>query len=181
MQSLISVRMDDALKNNFDYICNELGMSMSTAITIFARKVCREKRIPFEVSINNKFQGESPMTNNIKYQVCLQPELSTKEDDTVSASFDNFESAMNFLRVEYHKMNEWLMFHSDEDYAKSRAEFSIKIESNQNMHSRLIVFDYEGLGYICDDRRTVIPYSDECEDSVFLDIVQTFMLGLLEQ
>ena len=31
-------------------ICNELGMNMSTAVTIFAKKVVRECGIPFEVS-----------------------------------------------------------------------------------------------------------------------------------
>lgn len=32
--------------------CKELGITMSTAFNIFARKMCREKRIPFEVSID---------------------------------------------------------------------------------------------------------------------------------
>ena len=38
----------------------ELGMSMTTAFTIFAKKVCREKRIPFDVSID-PFYSESNM------------------------------------------------------------------------------------------------------------------------
>ena len=33
-------------------ICQELGMNMTTAFTIFAKKMSREKRIPFEVSID---------------------------------------------------------------------------------------------------------------------------------
>lgn len=32
--------------------CKELGITMSTAFNILARKMCREKRIPFEVSID---------------------------------------------------------------------------------------------------------------------------------
>ena len=32
--------------------CSELGMSMTTAFTIFAKKVSREKRIPFDVSVD---------------------------------------------------------------------------------------------------------------------------------
>ena len=31
--------------------CKELGLSMSTAFTIFAKKMRRERRITFEVSI----------------------------------------------------------------------------------------------------------------------------------
>ena len=51
-QTLINVRMDEELKREFDRVCNELGMNMTTAIMIFARKVTRERRIPFDVSID---------------------------------------------------------------------------------------------------------------------------------
>ena len=40
----------------------ELGFSMSAAFSIFARKVSREKRIPFDVSVD-PFYSES----NIRY------------------------------------------------------------------------------------------------------------------
>ena len=51
-QSFVSIRMDDQLKREFDAVCSELGMSMTTAFTIFAKKMSREKRIPFEVSVD---------------------------------------------------------------------------------------------------------------------------------
>ena len=51
-QTTVSIRMDDALKKDFDNICNELGMTMSTAIIMLAKKMAREKRLPFEVSID---------------------------------------------------------------------------------------------------------------------------------
>lgn len=46
----ITIRLDDNLKNNFAKTCDDMGMDMTTAFTIFAKKVSREKRIPFEVS-----------------------------------------------------------------------------------------------------------------------------------
>ena len=51
-QSTFSVRMDESLKQQFDMLCSEFGMSMSTAITVFAKAVVREKRIPFEIAAN---------------------------------------------------------------------------------------------------------------------------------
>lgn len=51
-QVLVNVRMDKEVKKEMEEICKELGINMSTAINIFARKVSREKRIPFEVSID---------------------------------------------------------------------------------------------------------------------------------
>ena len=54
-QSVLSVRMDEQLKQEFDAICEELGMSMSTAVTMLAKKMSREKRLPFEVSVDPFF------------------------------------------------------------------------------------------------------------------------------
>lgn len=51
-QGIVSVRMDENLKQDFDSICQELGLSMSTAVTMLAKKMTREKRLPFEVSID---------------------------------------------------------------------------------------------------------------------------------
>lgn len=61
-QSLVTVRMDTELKQSMEEICRELGMSMSTAITIFAKKMSREKRIPFEISID-PFYSETNMAH----------------------------------------------------------------------------------------------------------------------
>lgn len=52
-QTMVNFRMDEELKRNMEETCKELGMSMSTAFTIFARKMTREKRIPFDVSIDS--------------------------------------------------------------------------------------------------------------------------------
>ena len=58
----VNFRMDADLKKSMEQACSELGMSMTTAFTIFAKKVSREKRIPFDVSVD-PFYSES----NIRY------------------------------------------------------------------------------------------------------------------
>lgn len=55
----VNFRMDSVLKQQMDAICEELGMSLTTAFTIFARKVCREKKIPFEVSVDPFYSKEN--------------------------------------------------------------------------------------------------------------------------
>jgi len=52
--------MDEELKKSMESTCRSLGMNMSTAFTIFAKKVSREQRIPFEVSVD-PFYGERNM------------------------------------------------------------------------------------------------------------------------
>lgn len=51
-QVLINIRMDEELKKSMEQTCSELGINVTTAFTIFAKKMTREKRIPFEVSID---------------------------------------------------------------------------------------------------------------------------------
>ena len=50
-QTNINIRMDEQLKKQFDHLCNELGMNMTTAFNIFAKTMVRQQRIPFEVSL----------------------------------------------------------------------------------------------------------------------------------
>ena len=58
----VNFRMDPDLKRSMEEVCAEMGLSMTAAFTIFAKKMSREKRIPFDVSID-PFYSES----NIKY------------------------------------------------------------------------------------------------------------------
>ena len=48
--SVITVRMDEKLKEQFETIVNDLGLNMTTAITAFAKAVVREDGIPFDLS-----------------------------------------------------------------------------------------------------------------------------------
>ena len=61
-QTLVNFRIDEDTKKEMEEVCNELGITMSSALNIFVKKMTREKRIPFDVSID-PFYSES----NIKY------------------------------------------------------------------------------------------------------------------
>ena len=61
-QAMINFRIDEKIKKEMEKICREMGMSMTTAFTIFATKVTKEKRIPFEIAAD-PFYSES----NMKY------------------------------------------------------------------------------------------------------------------
>lgn len=51
-QTNINIRIDENLKQQFDRLCNELGMNMSTAFNIFAKTMVRQQRVPFEISLD---------------------------------------------------------------------------------------------------------------------------------
>ena len=50
-QVLVNFRIDEDVKKDMELACREMGLSMSTAFTVFAKKVGREKRIPFEIAV----------------------------------------------------------------------------------------------------------------------------------
>ena len=60
-QTMVNFRMDEDLKKGMEQVCKEMGLSMTTAFTIFATKVSKEKRIPFEVAVD-PFYYEANMT-----------------------------------------------------------------------------------------------------------------------
>lgn len=49
----INIRIDSELKKQFEDFCNDMGMTMTTAFTLFAKKAVREYRIPFEIGGSN--------------------------------------------------------------------------------------------------------------------------------
>ena len=56
----VNFKLDSDVKRSMEQACSDMGLSMSAAFTIFAKKVGRERRIPFEVSAD-PFYSESNM------------------------------------------------------------------------------------------------------------------------
>lgn len=58
----VNFKLDADVKKSMEQVCNEMGLSMSAAFTVFAKKVSRERRIPFEINADPFFSE-----NNIRY------------------------------------------------------------------------------------------------------------------
>lgn len=48
-QSMVSFRIDTDLKKSVEEVCSDMGLSITTAFTLFAKKLSRDRRIPFEI------------------------------------------------------------------------------------------------------------------------------------
>ena len=51
MTTLVNVRIDEKDKKEFAELCNELGISVTTAFNMFIKQSIREQRIPVELSL----------------------------------------------------------------------------------------------------------------------------------
>ncbi len=60
----ISFRLSAEDKRKFESACADMGMSVSTALTIFSKVVGRERRIPFEITADgDPFYSEANMNH----------------------------------------------------------------------------------------------------------------------
>ena len=48
-QTSINIRMDEDLKRRFEEFCDDVGLTMTAAFTIFAKTALRKNRIPFDI------------------------------------------------------------------------------------------------------------------------------------
>ena len=56
----VSIRMNAELKQQSESFCNDMGLTMTAAMNLFARKTVREYRIPFEIG------GERPNADTLE-------------------------------------------------------------------------------------------------------------------
>ena len=68
-QTNVNIRMDSDLKKQFESFCSEVGMSMTTAFCIFAKKTVRENRIPFDISADKDSFYSKKNINRIKQSI----------------------------------------------------------------------------------------------------------------
>ena len=84
----INIRMDSDLKKQFEDFCSDMGMSMSTAFNIFAKKTVREYRIPFEIGY--------PKPNKETLEAFAETERMIK-DPSIGKSYTDVDEMMKEL------------------------------------------------------------------------------------
>lgn len=94
-QATFSVRMDEALKKQFDGLCQEFGMNASTAINVFARAVVRQRRIPFEIS-----SPVSDITREGAIQAFTALRAQAQNNGVADMSLDDINNEISLARME---------------------------------------------------------------------------------
>ena len=57
--STLTSRIEEADKNQFMEFCDSVGITSSAAINMFVKAVIRERKIPFEIKMDDPFYSES--------------------------------------------------------------------------------------------------------------------------
>lgn len=77
----VTIRMDEKLKTDADNLFKDLGLNLSSAITMFVKQAVREERIPFEIKrLNTTIQEASNViVKDISQQFLLKNKEAYKE------------------------------------------------------------------------------------------------------
>lgn len=87
-QTNINIRMDEGLKQEFDWLCTEMGLSMTTAFNVFARAVVRNRRIPFEIAL------DAPNTETLE---AIEEVRHMKKNPSLGKSYTDVDQMMKEL------------------------------------------------------------------------------------
>ena len=82
----VNFRMDEDLKKQMEITCKELGLNMSTAFNIFAKKMTRESRIPFEVSYDPFYSSANRAALNRSIDELKAGKVITKSMEELEAT-----------------------------------------------------------------------------------------------
>ncbi|MCL1883854.1 MAG: type II toxin-antitoxin system RelB/DinJ family antitoxin [Defluviitaleaceae bacterium] len=89
-QTSINIRMDENLKREFDELCNDFGLTMTAAFTVFAKTVVRRQRIPFEISKD---------VPNAETVAAIEEVEAMIKDPTLGKSYTNVDEMMKELLI----------------------------------------------------------------------------------
>ena len=60
MARIMNLNIDDKIMDEFDELCEKMGMNAETAFGIFIRKSLRAHGIPFDVTIDSGDENDDP-------------------------------------------------------------------------------------------------------------------------
>lgn len=82
----VTIRVEKDLKEQADYLFNELGLNMTTAVNVFIRQSVRQGKIPFEISLAPDYET-------------LKLIDDVKNNRNMSRTFDSVEELMEDLNA----------------------------------------------------------------------------------
>lgn len=81
----LNIRMDSKLKQDFEAFCDDVGLSMTAAITIFAKRVVRDNKIPFTI------ESESPNSETLE---AIQEAQNIMKDPSLGKTYTDVDQMM---------------------------------------------------------------------------------------
>jgi len=87
-QTNVNIRIDKDLKREFDNLCRDLGLTMTTAFTVFAKTAVLQQGIPFEIARN---------IPNVDTMAAFEEVQAMKKNPTLGKTYTDVDVMMREL------------------------------------------------------------------------------------
>ena len=87
---LMTLRIDEKLKDEFDAFCYDVGLTTTSAVTMFIKATLREKRIPFEISSDTFYSSKNT-------EALAQSRAELERGEHTDVSPDDFDALVESL------------------------------------------------------------------------------------
>ena len=100
---ILSVRVDEQLKSDFDDFCADVGTNASMMVNMFMRTVTREQRVPFEIMSGKRFAASGNDGIAAKQKAAVKEfirNVNAAADEPLGSDFDEIlNQRINITRV----------------------------------------------------------------------------------
>ena len=94
-QAMLNIQVDEGLKNQFDLLCLEIGMTPTSVINMFAKAVVKNKKVLMEI-----INSESEITSDRALQTFYALREEAKENGLQGFTLDEINQEINSARQE---------------------------------------------------------------------------------
>jgi addiction module RelB/DinJ family antitoxin len=118
----INVRLEKDLKHEVEEVCREMGINMTTAFTLFAKRLVMDRKIPFEVSANPSSVSRYILSPDFMTQQVYETDLG----DDAPASIPRFTTLEALAELIEEGEASGYGTDSDEFHAKLKAKYALQ-------------------------------------------------------
>ena len=100
-QANINIRVDADLKQDFERLCRDIGITVSTALTLFMKQAVRANRLPISLDSHKNIiteQGTDMGMTDLQFKSYIRKLLSLTEDITEESSKEEMFDVLSKLR-----------------------------------------------------------------------------------
>lgn len=94
-QAMLNIQVDEGLKNQFDLLCLEIGMTPASVINMFAKAVVKNKKVLMEI-----INSEPEVTSDKALQTFYALREEAKENGLQGLTLDEINQEINSARQE---------------------------------------------------------------------------------
>lgn len=96
MKTTLNLRIESELKNKAELVTKELGITMTSAVTLFLKALIREEGLPFDIKLakEKKTKKETEEYKEKRSLVATKKVIKKEKKET---KLDSFKDAIDYL------------------------------------------------------------------------------------